>query len=403
MQRPGGIGLAVATVAIALAVQALTSMAMVVPTVLAPVAAADLGADPARIGLLVAAMYLCAMVAGLFCDGLIARHGPVRVFQFVVLLVAGGLAAGAGGHLALAFVLAIMAGIGHGLVNPASSTVLLAASPPQLRSLMFSIKQTGVPLGAALAGLAVPLLLQVLPWRQSVLVLGVASLAVLAAAAPFRRIYDTELDPGRRIRLSAIGRPIAEVVARRELFTLALTSAAYSAVQMSVSTYLILFLVVKLGYTLVAAGLVFSLAQAAGVLGRPLWGILADRLQASRRLLVVLGITMALCGAAAAAFAPGVPRTWIVGVCVLYGASAIGWNGVYLAEVARLSPPGMVGLLTGGSLLFTFSGALLGPPLFGAILGATGNYAAGFWVFAVLPLLAALRLLALGAAGEPDR
>ena len=155
-----------------------------------------------------------------------------------------------------------------------------------------------------------------------------------------------------------------------------------------------LFLIVDLGYSLLAAGLVFSVAQGAGVLSRPVWGVIADRYQASRALLAGLGITMGLCGAAAALFTPATLPALIIAVCALYGASAIGWNGVYLAEVARLAPPGKVGMLTGGSLLFTFTGAVTGPPLFGAILGASGSYALGFGVFAILPLVAGLRLAA---------
>ena len=131
-----------------------------------------------------------------------------------------------------------------------------------------------------------------------------------------------------------------------------------------------------------------------------MWGVIADRFQASRPLLAGLGITMGLCGAAAALFTPASVPALIIAVCAVYGASAIGWNGVYMAEVARLAPPGQVGMLTGGSLLFTFTGAVTGPPLFGAILGYSGSYSPSFGVFAILPLLAGLRLiLARPAAG----
>lgn len=375
-----------------LLVQALTAMAMLVPTVLAPVAAAELGVPAARIGVLVAFTYVSAIVSGLICDGLIARFGPVRVFECAVVLVAVGLASASGGHIALAFVLAALAGAAHGLVNPASSTVLLAASPPRYRSLIFSVKQTGVPLGAAVASLLIPALLQTMHWRQVVLVLGVASISMLAIVIPFRRFYDTDRNPQRKIRLTGIGRPIAAVTSHPELFRLAMISAVYSAVQMSLFTYLMLFLIVDLGYTLVVAGLVFSVAQGAGVLSRPVWGVIADRFEASRQLLGGLGIAMGLCGVAATLFTSATPAALIIAVCAIYGSSAIGWNGVYLAEIARLAPAGKVGMLTGGALLFTFTGAVTGPPLFGAILAFTGSYALGFGVFAVLPLLAGLRL-----------
>ena len=377
----------------ALAVQTLTSMTMLVPTVLAPVAAGELGVQASHIGVLVAFTYTCTIVSGLFCDGLIARFGPVRVFQFAIGLVALGLVSGSGGHLAFAFLLCALAGTAHGLVNPASSTILLSASPPRYRSLIFSIKQTGVPLGSAIAGILVPILLQTMHWRQLLLALGIASIGMLALVGPFRRIYDANRNPNHRMRFAAIGRPIAAVTSRPELLSLAITSAVFSAVQMSVVSYLMLYFIVDLGYSLVLAGLVFSVAQGAGVIGRPVWGVLADRLQASRSLLAVLGLTMGACGVAAASFSPAFAPSFIVVVCTLYGASAIGWNGVYLAELARLSPPGQVGMVTGGALLFTFTGAVAGPPLFGLILGFSGSYSISFTVLSVLPLVTGLSLL----------
>jgi len=131
LQGPASLWLVVSTTAMALAVQSLTSMAMLVPTVLAPVAAAELGVQASRIGLLVAFNYLVAIVSGLICDALIARFGPVRVFEFAVVLVAVGLASGFGGNLAVVFVLGALVGAATGFVNPASSTILLQVSPPQ--------------------------------------------------------------------------------------------------------------------------------------------------------------------------------------------------------------------------------------------------------------------------------
>lgn len=402
LHRPAGIWLLVSTIAMTVAVQSLTAMAILVPTVLAPVAASELGVQASRIGILVAFIYFVAIGTGLMCDTLIARFGPVRVFEFAVVLVAVGLASGFGGNLGVMFFLGALAGAATGFVNPASSTILLQVSPPQYRSLIFSIKQTGVPLGSAIASVLIPALVQTMHWRDAVLVLGVGSAFVLIVVAPFRSAYDRDRNPHQRIRLSAVGAPIAEILSRPELLTLALTSAVYSAVQMSCFTYLMLYLIVELGYTLVLAGLVFSVAQVMGIIGRPVWGVVADRFLAPRKLLAGLGIAMGLCGLASASFTPGWPVAAIVAVCALYGASAVGWNGVFLAEVARIAPPGKVGMVTGGAMLFNFSGAVLGPPVFGAILGFTGSYAFGFLIVALLPLAWGLRLTFAPQVSLPD-
>jgi hypothetical protein len=108
---------------------------------------------------------------------------------------------------------------------------------------------------------------------------------------------------------------------------------------------------------------------------------------------------MGCCGAVAAVFTGGWPPLAVLGVSVVYGATAVGWNGVFLAEVARLAPEGRVAIITGGTQFFTFAGVLIGPPAFGAIASATGSYGAGFALIAAFPLAAGIGLLATGNRG----
>ena len=391
------------TVAVTLAVQALTAMAVAVPAVLAPVAAGDFGRAPTAVGHWVGFSYMVAMFAGLASGTLVGRHGPVRVLQVAVLGVALGLAVGAGTHLALLLVCGALLGAAHGLVNPASSAILAVAAPVRVRSMIFSIKQTGVPLGGAVAGILVPVMLLWTSWQYAVLALALFAAAFIAVLVPFRRIYDNDLRPGERLHLRRFAAPVAEVWENRPILELALVSGVYSAVQISFITYLVSYLKLELAYSLVAAGLMFSAAQIAGVLGRVLWGATADRVLEPRRVLAMLGLTMALCGVAAALFTARWPFLAVLAVCVLYGATAVGWNGVFLAEVARLAPEGRVAIVTGGTQFFTFAGVLIGPPVFGAIAAGTGSYSTGFFLIAAVPLVASIGLLASGGRSSVGR
>jgi hypothetical protein len=65
-------------------------------------------------------------------------------------------------------------------------------------------------------------------------------------------------------------------------------------------------------------------------------------------------------------------------VSFVYGTSAIGWNGVYLAEVVRMAPPGKAGSATGASLAMTYAGVVFLPTIFWAIVHSSGSYAAAF-------------------------
>jgi len=386
----------VGTVAMTLSVQALTAMALAVPAVLAPVAAGDFDRDPAAVGQWVGFSYMVAMFAGLAGGALVGRYGPVRLLQAAVLGVVLGLAVGAGAHVALLLVCGVLLGTAHGLVNPASSTILAVAAPARMRSMIFSIKQTGVPVGGAIAGTLVPVLLLWTSWQNAVLVLALGSVAFVAVLIPFRRIYDRDRKRDQRVQLRRFAAPVAEVWANRRILDLSLVSGVYSAVQMSFTTYLVSYLKIELAYSLLVAGLIFSAAQIAGVLGRVLWGAVADRLFDPRLVLTMLGVIMALCGVAAASFTVLWPLGAVLAICVLYGATAVGWNGVFLAEVARLAPNGRVAIVTGGTQFFTFAGVLIGPPVFGAIASATGSYGTGFALIAALPFLAGLGLVVRG-------
>jgi len=380
-------------VAVALAatlvVQTLTSMAMLAPSVLAPLAAPDLGLAPQSIGFFASLTYLGAMLSGLATGRLTARFGPLAVCQAAVVLAAAGLALGALAVAVLVPLAAIVIGLGYGVVNPVSSHILVRRAPPGRMSLVFSIKQTGVPVGGAIAGAAAPPLALALGWAGALPVLAAACLAVAFALLPARAtLADERAAPagpgaGARGLFAGLGRPIRIALSSGPLRELSLASLGYAAVQIVFVTYFVSYLVLGLGYGLVAAGLVYACAHGAGIAGRIAWGAVADRWLAPRTTLALLGFVSTACAFLAASFSPAWPLAAVIAVAMLFGASAVGWNGVYLAEVARVAPPGLVTTATGGTQFFTFAGALAGPPLFAAVVWATGSFA---WAFGLLAL-----------------
>ncbi len=382
--------------ALTLAVQAITSLAMIAPSVMAPVAAAELGVSPQGIGWFVGLEYLFAMASGLVCGALIGRFGPVRVCQISVCLAAAGLAAGTGAMLPAVFAAAGLIGSGYGLVNPVSSHILVRTAPPRMMSLIFSIKQTGVPLGGALAGALVPPLVLYLSWRWSAVAVALLCLTVALAAQP-ARAADAAERRGRATGPSpGLFAPLSMVLANPWVLELSIVSMIFSSAQLALIAYFVSYLNLELGYGLVAAGLIYSSAHSAGIVGRIVWGALADQWLSPRKMLGLLGVMMALSGVGVAGFSAAWPLPAVILVSALFGASAVGWNGVYLAEVARLAPPGQVGAITGGTQFFTFIGALVAPPLFGFVVGLAGSYGKAYLVFCLPPLLAGLRLLFFG-------
>ena len=95
----------------------------------------------------------------------------------------------------------------------------------------------------------------------------------------------------------------------------------------------------------------------------------------------------------AVAFGGQWPTVATLAVCVMLGMTAIGWNGVQLAEVARNAPSGQEGAITGASGFITFGGVLIGPPAFALVSALTGGYRVGFAIFGTVSIAAGLLLL----------
>jgi MFS family permease len=297
---------------------------------------------------------------------------------------------------------AFVVGLGYGPTTPASSAILVRASPPSRIALTFSIKQTGVPAGGVIAGALVPLLILGIGWRGSALAIGFACLALAIAIEPLRKRYDHALDARAPVSLASMFAPVALVLGNARLREMSLTSFVYGGVQITLVTYLVTFLTASFALTLVVAGLVMAVSQIASVAGRIVWGVIADRAFARRTMLGLLGLGMGLSALATLAAAPEWPQWLLFVFASLFGATAVGWNGVFLAEVARLAPGRKVSEATGGCLFFTFLGVVLTPPAFNAALSLAGSYAVAYAVFGI-PALAIGTWLLIARPPAPAR
>ena len=93
---------------------------------------------------------------------------------------------------------------------------------------------------------------------------------------------------------------------------------------------------------------VLAIASANGLLLAPVFGWLADRSGHAIAVLILTSIAAAA-GCMISVFISTAWPTPVLGLFyALFGVVAYGWNGVMHAQIARLSPPGMVSVATGG-------------------------------------------------------
>jgi MFS family permease len=377
-----------------LAVQIFASMAVAAGPVLAPLAAADFGVEAHHIGTYISLAYVLAASVGLVSGGLIARFGAFRIAQSCLCLAGAGLLIGALAMPAAALVAAVVIGCGSGPTTPSSSQILARLTPPKWMNAVFSARQMGVPLGGALAGLMMPALAVMFGWRAAVAVGAALCLALALGLEPWRRQLDSGRDRDRRFfSLTQLSNPLRIVFGTAELRRMMIVGFVYAGIQTTFSTFLITYLHDRLGMTLVQAGFVLTAALTTGAIGRIVWGTIADRFVAPRLMLGGLGLGMSVCSLATAGFAPDWPFALIVAVCMAFGATTIAWNGVFLAQIAHLAPPGGVADTTGGATFCLFAGVVALPGMFTLLLALTGSYALGFTVAAALTLAGGVWML----------
>jgi MFS family permease len=385
-----------------LAVQMIVSMAVATGPVLAPLATADFGIESHHVGTFISLTYVLAASVGLVSGGLIARFGAFRMTQACLVLAGLGLLVGALASPVMALLAAVVIGSGSGPTTPSSSQILARLTPPQWMNAVFSARQMGVPLGGAIAGLMMPALAVLFGWRVAVVTGAVLCLVLALAIEPWRKQMDSGRDRERRLfSLSQLSHPLRIVFATAELRRMMIVGFIYSGIQTTFSAFLITYLHDRLDMTLVQAGFMLTVALTSGAVGRIVWGTVADRFITPRLMLGLLGLGMSVCSLATAGFAPDWPYALIVTVCMAFGATTIAWNGVFLAQIVQLAPPGGVADTTGGATFFLFGGVVALPGMFTVLLALTGSYAIGFTAAAVLTLTAGLWMLRPASAVPP--
>lgn len=320
------------------------------------------------------------------------RFGPVRTLQFGAILGGAAMLAMASASWPVMLVAALAIGVGYGPSPPAGSEILGRYSPPGQLSLVFSIKQSGVPLGGVLAGLVLPPALAAFGWRSALVIGAVISIVAALIVQPLRAPLDRDNETSLTISLATLcsranlQAPFAALREAPGLGPLTVTGFAFAGVQGCLLTFLVTYLVEEAGFPLETAGLVFSATQMAGFIARVAMGWVADRIGSGPLTLLALAGGGFCTMLAVAAIGPGWPLVAVIGVGSAAGCAATSWNGVYLAEIARLAPVARVSEATAGSTFFVFIAYFLAPILFATAVSAVGSYRASFAVVALIPL-----------------
>ena len=356
--------------------QSFVTIGKVLPAILAPAIFDDLLIDPSWLGVYVAIIAFVALTVQVGCGSFIIRYGSLRISQISLLSTGIGLALAAPGFTSLMILSAVAIGASASS-TPASSHLLGRYSPAQYAPLVFSIKQTAVPLGLLSAGLLGPFLTEAYDWKVALLAVAGACVVFTLSLETFRAKFDKDRDESKKIHLSDFRGTINLVLSKKPLRSLAFGCFAFVGLQTTFVAFFVIYLT-EIGYGLIEAGAVFSIATAVAIPGRIFWGWLSSWLVQPRVMLGILALLMFVAAGLTSRFDASWSTWQVLLVAVLVSASVFSWHGVTLAEAARLAPSSMRGTVTGGVLSFGQFGGLVLPLCYSLILSLTGSYQLGF-------------------------
>lgn len=388
------------------ALQASVALGIFALATLAP----QMGLSVARLGALNTLLFGIGALAAFGAGRLIERFGAAPLASACALAIAVGMLCLAIGGADAAWLAVLFFGLAFGPETPASAALLSAVTPAHRRPLVFSVRQTGNQIGAIAGSLCLPALLALhprLPFAAVVLMAcGVALWCARLARSRSRddeadshasaQSNDTRADTGAPAR----PRPSSWRLDSTPLRLLAVATLLFSAMQMCLNVFLMSHAVRSWGMPVGEAAGWVALLQAGGLAGRIAWGAWAQRLRAASRLLGGIGMLAALAGAAVVA-APLAHEGWLFASLVAgLGFCASGWNGVLVAETARLAGPHRAGALSGTILGYGYVGLAVAPSVF-AWMGESVSTGAAFLALFGLAGVAGAALM-LTRAGKPS-
>lgn len=366
---------------------------LVLPAV-APVVAREYGFDPSLIGYQISMVSLGMMVTLTLLGNTTRRYGGARTNQLGHTLIAIGMLVLLVPWTVFLVLGSLVIGLGYGMITPSASHLLMRYTAPERRSTVFSIHQVGIPAGGMLAALIAPAITVYAGWRWSVIVSTVLIISVVALMQRGRRNWDDDRDRSAPV---ITANPLAGAIAiwnHPQLRYATIAGSCFSWIQFCVATFTVVACVSTLDMSLVLAGTVLTVVQAASAGGRVLIGWIVDRVQDTARVLAWNAAVVVLAALAALSFSPALPLPAVYLLFAVLGAASGCWPGALLAEVGRLAPPGQVSLAISGSLVITNVGKFAGPIVFANVYVLTHSYSTAFAALVVPAAVAVYCLLA---------
>lgn len=342
-------------------------------------------------GLLVSVVNIGPLFCMLFVGRLLDQYNEKILISISSFLLGSSLLLTniVNGFNGLLFVLLLM-GMFYSVSQPGGSKVILKWFPKENRGLAMGIRQAGIPIGGALAGVLIPFL--TIQYNMTYAINSIACICIIGGLLFFVFYKEPYVQAEVRKEHTKVSfwTQLKVVICKKELYPIYMAGICMISLQMVLVGHFMKFLVREQSITSIVAGTVFSIMFFSGMIGRIVLATISDVFYKGNRriplfitvcasiglvLLLVISIHTITSGV-------------LYGVSALLGFFSIGWFSLFIAEVAELASEESVGITVGLALTLNQIVIIIAPVLFGYIVDAKGYTYAWFCIVVLLSISA---------------
>lgn len=334
-------------------------------------------------GLIVSAVNIGPIFSMLIFGNLMDKYGERWVVGIgSILLGINVLIAYTTNSYVLLLIILMFVGIWYGTAQPGGSSAIIKWFPNKHRGLAMGIRQTGIPIGGALASAILPYFF--FRYGLSSAILVQAIMAILGGSIFLTFYKDLKGNKNSKKQYGFMEK-INKIKNNSELYPVFFIGTTMVSLQLIIVAHLMSYLTNTLQISLNLSGLFLSLSLVGGMFGRVILAWISDSIfkgNRSRPLQLTIWLTVVTI-ACLVFFTTSIP-VWIISLlCFLLGFLGIGWFSLFIVLVSEKSNPNFIGLTVSFALTLNQIFIVISPSLFGILVDYFKSYNIPFFLLAL--------------------
>lgn len=293
-------------------------------------------------------------------------------------------------HYTTLLLVLIVVGIWYGSAQTGGSSAIVKWFPDKHRGLAIGIRQTGIPIGGALASSILTYLYQHIHLTSVHITQG---LVAIAGGLLFLLLYQ---EPKQRVTVAAnpvtFKEKVHAIKNNRALYPIYFVGIVMMSLQMVIIAHLMSYLHQEGGYSLTEAGKYLSIILLGGMIGRIVLAWISDCYFSQKReslLVLVMVATFIMIGCLPFVMSA---KSLMIIFCSILGFFALGWYSLYIACVTEQSDSQSVGLTVSTALTINQFFIVLAPTCYGLLVALFSSHQLAMDLIAVMVIIGAFNL-----------